>query len=123
MTGVTTLPAGFAGLEAFVDYWAADTMSGRDARRLDSTPAQRLAFYNAAKDLAAPALDYLDSKGFAEYGEADHRLLDLVLAMIHVGLAVEVEREEEEIHARGARMMPIVRERADARTIARASAR
>lgn len=118
MTVNTALPPGFSVLESFVAYWAAESLSMRDARRLDSTEDQRLAFYNAAKDVAPTALDYLDSKPFAAYDAADHRLLDLMLALIHVTLAVEVQRHEEHVHARGARQMPIVRERRDARTLA-----
>lgn len=111
MTTQTTLPQGFAALEPFVAYWAAPSLAERDTRRLDSTEAQRLAFYEAARDIAPAAFDYLNAKAFAAYDEADHRLLDLMLALIHVALAVEIERGEEHIHARGARLMPIVRER------------
>lgn len=118
MSTQTTLPAGFCALEPFVAWWAAPTLSERDTRRLDSTEEQRLEFYNAAKDLAADALAYLDSRLFAEYDEADHRLLDLMLGLIHATLAVEIEKGEEHIHARGARSMPIVRERASARAMA-----
>lgn len=102
MTVNTALPPGFSVLESFVAYWAAESLSMRDARRLDSTEDQRLAFYNAAKDVAPTALDYLDSKPFAAYDAADHRLLDLMLALIHVTLAVEVQRHEEHVHARRA---------------------
>jgi hypothetical protein len=117
MSAETTLPAGFAALEPFVAYWAAESLSERDTRRLDSSEAERLAFYDAAKDLAPSALDYLDSKTFGDYDDADHRLLDLMLGLIHATLAVEIERNEEHIHARGARRMPIVRERADPRSL------
>lgn len=122
MNKQTTLPVGFTALEPFVAYWAAPSLSERDTRRLDSTEEQRLEFYNAAKDLAPAALEHLDTKAFADYDEADHRLLDLMLGLVHTTLAVEIERGEEHIHARGARQMPIVRERADARTLARATA-
>lgn len=110
-----SLPQGFAALEPFVAYWAAPTMAGRDTRRLESSEDQRLAFYEAARDIAPAALDYLDARPFSEYSEADHRLLDLMLALIHATLAVEVERGEEHIHARGAWQMPIIRERASPR--------
>jgi hypothetical protein len=113
----TALPAGFDALEPFAAYWAAETLSERDTRRLDSTEAERVAFYTAARDLAPAALDYLDSKSFADYEEADHRLLDLMLSLIHATLAIEIERDEEHVHARGARLMPIVHERADPRAL------
>lgn len=118
MTAKTALPAGFSVLEPYVAYWAVGSLAMRDTCRLDSTEDQRRAFYGAAKEVAPVATAYLDSKPFAAYDEADHRLLDLMLALVHVTLAVEVERQEEHIHARGARQMPIVRERKDARTLA-----
>jgi len=93
-------------------------LSARDTRRLESTETQRMEFYNAAKDVAPAALEYLDSKPFSDYDEADHRLLDLMLGLVHATLAIEIERGEEHIHARGAWQMPIVRERLDARTLA-----
>lgn len=117
MSTQAALPPGFAALEPFVAWWAAPSLSERDTRRLDSTEAQRLAFYDAAKELAPAALEYLDSRPFTAYDEADHRLLDLVLGLIHATLAVEIEKGEEHIHARGARRMPIVRERADPRIL------
>jgi len=120
MTMQTSLPQGFAALEPFVAAWAAPSLSERDTRRLDSSEAQRLEFYEATKDIAPAAFDYLNAKPFAAYDDADHRLLDLVLALIHVALAVEIERGEEHIHARGARLMPIVRERRSPREMATA---
>ena len=111
------LPRDFAALEPFAAYWSVASLSGRDTRRLDSSEGQRAAFYNAARDIAPVAIEYLDSKPFAQYDDADHRLLDLMLALIHVALAVEVERDEEHIHARGARLMPIVRERTAPRAL------
>ena len=118
MTALASLPQAFAALEPFVAYWAAPTLAERDTRRLDSTEAQRLAFYDAAKGIAPAAFDYLNGKAFGDYDEADHRLLDLMLGLIHVALAVEIERGEEHIHARGARLMPIVRERRSPRAMA-----
>ena len=118
MSGASKLPAGFAALEPFAAYWAADSLSQRDTRRLDSTEEQRQSFYTVGKDLAPEAMDYLDGKGFADYDEADHRLMDLMLALVHVTIAVEVQREDEPIHARGGRRMPIVRERASPRHLA-----
>lgn len=105
------LPQGFATLEPFVDYWAAPSLSARDTRRLDSTAEQRLAFYAAGKALAPEAMAYLDSKPLSAFDAADHRLLELLLALTHVALAVEVQGDEEPIHAQGARRMPIGRER------------
>lgn len=115
MSRHSPLPDRFAGLEPFVAYWAADSLSDRDARRLDSSEEQRRAFYEAGKDLAPEALDYLQEKALADFDEADHNLMNLILSLVHVALAVEVQQKDEPIHARGARRLPIVRERANPR--------
>ena len=112
MSASATLPAQFASLEPHAEYWAAPSLSLRDTRRLESSEEQRLAFYQAVKDLAPAMLEHLEGKPFAAYDEADHRLMDLMLSLIHLSLAVEVEGKEEHLHARGAWKMPIVRERA-----------
>lgn len=114
----SALPAAFAALEPYAAYWAAPSLSERDTRRLESTEEQRLSFYAAAKDRAPAMLEYLDGKPFSAYNDADHRLMDLMLSLIHLSLAVEVEGGEEHLHARGAWKMPIVRERAGARKLA-----
>ncbi len=117
MSGAATLPAQFAALEPHAEYWAAPSLSLRDTRRLESSPQQRMAFYNAVKDIAPAMLEYLDGKPFNTYDEADHRLMDLVSSLIHLSLAVEVEGNEEHLHAEGAWKMPIVRERASSRVL------
>ena len=106
------LPARFSALEEFVAYWAADTLSARDTRRLDSSEAQCLAFYRAAAPSTTEAFAHLDAKPFAKFEAADWRLHWLMLSLVHVTLAVEVQRDGEPIHARGARRMPIVWEHA-----------
>ena len=81
--------------------------------RSASQPADRVAFFNAAKDLLAPGLDYLDKKPLAELDEQDQRLLQLLLSMAHVSLAVEIQGNDEPKHAEGARHMTITRAPAD----------
>ena len=109
MSAAGPLPDGFAALEPFAAFWAADTLSGRDTCRLESSEEQRLAFYGAAGELAGRAWDYLDGKPLADYRPEDRRLLHLMLSLVHVALAVEVQRDGEAEHARGARRMPITR--------------
>jgi hypothetical protein len=113
MTSASALPQGFEALEPFVDYWAAETLSGRDTRRLDSTEAQRRSFYDAAKPLVAAAMDHLDSKPPAEHDAKDQRLMNLMLGLVHVALAVEAQRDGEAEHALGGRQAPIIRGHAD----------
>jgi hypothetical protein len=118
MSAESSLPHGFEALEPFVGFWAAATVSDRDTRRLDSTESQRVAFYNHAKDLVAPAMDYLDSKPLAGHDAKDQRLMNLMLSLVHVALAVEAQRDGEAEHALGGRQVPITRGHADRRPAA-----
>lgn len=113
MSTGTLLPPAFAALEKFADFWAAETLSGRDQRRLDSSPAERADFYEAARDLIPGAMDYLDTKSLDQFDDRDERLMNMMLSLIHVALAIEVQRGEEHIHAAGARNMPITRGHSD----------
>jgi hypothetical protein len=113
MSGASTLPAGFESLEPFVLRWATTTLSGRDTRRLESSAEERLAFHAAAQGLLPSAMSYLDTKPLESFDASDRRLMNLMLALIHVALAVEVQAEGEVLHAAGARGLPIVRGHAD----------
>jgi hypothetical protein len=102
------LPAGFAALEPFVAQWALATMSARATSRDESTPQERAAFYAAAKDLIAPALELLDCKPLLEFDAADRRLRDLTLSFCHVALAIEIQDDAETQHAMNRGKMRIV---------------
>ena len=107
------LPTGFAPLQRFVAFWGAATMAERDNRRLASTPEQRQDFYDAAGKLAPAALDMLGNKAPCDLTAGERSLLNLMLSLIHVTLAVELQGHEEHVHAIGARMMPITKGHAD----------
>lgn len=109
MNGPNDLPIGFECLDPFVAYWAADTLGERDQRRLYSSSAQREAFYTSAKPIAAKAMDYLDTKSVQKLVPSDQNLMNLMLSLIHVTLAVELQKEDEHIHAEGAKLMPIIK--------------
>jgi hypothetical protein len=109
------LPDGFAALEPFVDMWAIEGAANRARRRLTSTTADRVAFFSAARDLVIPALDLLDRKPLHELDAREQRLMNLMLSVCHVSLAVEIQGEDEEAHANGARHMRIIRATADTR--------
>ncbi len=109
-----SLPAGFAELEPFAGRFAVAGTANRAQLRSDATPSERLSFYNAAKDLIAPALDLLDQKAFADFDEAEQRLMNLTLAFAHIALAVEVQGPDETRHAALRAHMKIVRSTADA---------
>jgi hypothetical protein len=109
-----TLPPGFETLEPFVERFAVSGTANRAARRSDSTEAERNAFFEAAKDLVAPALDYLDTKPLDRFDEREQRLMDLALTFAHVALAVEVQGPDEARHAELRQHMRITRSPADA---------
>lgn len=107
------LPAGFAALSPFVDYWAANTAAGRADRRQRSDEENRQAFYAAANPLLPAALDYLDSKALGALNDSEQRLMQLLLSYAHVAMAVELHREEEPKHARDRHHLRITRAPAD----------
>jgi hypothetical protein len=109
------LPADFEALEPFVDQWALDGAAQRMKRRLMSSEADRIAFFNAAKPLLVPALSYLDRKPLQELDEKEQRLMNLLLSLCHVSLAVEMQGDAEAEHAQGARHLTITRATADQR--------
>ena len=108
------LPAGFEALEPFADRFAIAGTAARAQLRSDASPEEREAFYKAAKDLIAPALDLLDQKKFSEFSDAEQRLMNLTLSFAHIALAVEVQGPDEEKHAKLRAHMKIVRSTADA---------
>lgn len=113
MSSEPKLPAEFAVLQPFVAFWGADTLSGRDDARLASSPTERQLFYKVAGELAPKVMDYLDSRALADFTPADAKLMNLMRSLIHVALAVELQGDEEPIHAIGAHRMPITRGHAD----------
>ena len=108
------LPPGFETLEPFVAQWAVHGTNARAELRGSSRPEQRQAFYDAAKDVVAGALDELDRKPLAELDTAEKRLLDLLLSFAHVALAVEIQGPDEGKHAELRSHMPITFSPADA---------
>lgn len=108
-----SLPSGFEALEPFVSAWAIEGAHNRLRARLAGQEADRVAFFNVAKELLAPGLDYLDKKPLAELTAQDRRLLSLLLSMAHVALAVEIQGDDEPKHAEGARYMTITRAPSD----------
>ncbi len=115
MSGVSQLPAGFEALELFVEGWSIEGAANRARRRLDSTEADRDAFFQAARDLAAPALELLDARPLDQFDDREKRLMNLMLSLAHVSLAVEVQRDHEASHAVWARRVGITRAPSDDR--------
>ncbi|MFA5939467.1 MAG: hypothetical protein WC809_08955 [Sinimarinibacterium sp.] len=114
MTVLTSLlPEGFDALEPYAESWAVASAAGRAQRRLLSTESERVAFYDAAKELVQRALTQLDQKPLMQLDEREHRLMNLMLGFAHVALAVEVQRDDEPRHAEVRKHMRIVRASAD----------
>lgn len=111
--GHSLLPPGFEALEPFVESWAVAGSANRAHRRLVSSGADRVEFFAAAKDMLAAALTYLDAKPLDQFDEKEERLMNLMLSLCHVALAVEMQRDAEEKHARDRRHMKITRASAD----------
>ena len=110
---MSLLPEGYASLEPFVDRFAVSGTANRAALRTDASEKERVAFFEAAKDLIAPALDQLDRKPLGELDERERRLLDLALSFAHIALAVEIQGPDEARHARMREYMRITRSPAD----------
>lgn len=110
----TTLPAGFEALAPFVPAWAVEDANSRLKARLNSSDAERAAFFQAAQPLLAEGLAYLDRKpGLDQLDAAETRLMRLFLSLAHVALAVETQGDDEPRHAAAARFITITRAPAD----------
>ncbi|MFN8027443.1 MAG: hypothetical protein U0W40_14135 [Acidimicrobiia bacterium] len=93
------LPPQFASLEPFVEQWAVAGSDARMHRRLASTPEQRDAFRDAMLGALDDVLAHLDTLPLDDFGPEDECLMELVLALPHVALAVEQQRDLEPQHA------------------------
>jgi hypothetical protein len=113
MNGTGPLPTGFELLEPFVESWAVAGSANRAHRRLASSESERIAFYDAAKDLLAPGLAHLDRKAVGQFDEKEKRLMNLLLSFCHVSLAVEVQGDDEAKHGRGRQHLKITKASAD----------
>jgi hypothetical protein len=114
MTRGPELPPGFESLEPFAAAWAVSGSANRARRRGECTAEERTAFYNAAKDLAAPALAYLDRKPLDRFSAAEQRLMDMMLSLAHITLAIEVHGVDEPKHTEDRAYMRILHSPADA---------
>jgi hypothetical protein len=115
MSGAASLlPPGFEQLAPFVDSWSLAGAALRAQRRLESSEAERVAFYHAAKDALPAALAHLDQKPLAQFDARETRLMNLVLSFAHIALAVEVQGDDEAKHAQLRKHLRITRAIADA---------
>lgn len=113
MTLLPSLPGDFSELEPFVDQWAAGRTARRAALRTQSTPQEREAFFVAAAPRPDAALAYLDARSLNALDASEQRLMDLMLALAHVALAVEIQGPDETKSAPWRDRMRIDRSTAD----------
>jgi hypothetical protein len=113
MSSAASLPPGFEQLAPFVDSWSLAGTAHRAQRRLESSEAERAAFYDAAKDALPAALAHLDQKPLAQFDAQETRLMNLMLSFAHVALAVEVQADDEVKHAQAREHLRITRSSAD----------
>jgi hypothetical protein len=113
MSKANSLPADFFVLEPFVVGWALPTTAERAARRTASTLKEREAFFAAAGPLLDRALNHLDRIVLGSFSAPEQRLMDLMLALAHVALAVEIQGADETKSAPWRDRMQIVRSTAD----------
>ena len=104
----TSLPDGFAALEPYVATWTRERAAERVALRIESSAADREAFYSAAVGLLPAALTYLDARSLNELTLEEQRLMQLMLSLAHISLAVEVQGKDEPVHALNARHVRIL---------------
>ena len=107
------LPPGFEALQPFAAAWAVEGANNRLQRRITSSEAERVAFFEAGKDLLPSALEYLDKKPLSAFDANEKRLMNLLLTFAQIALAVENQGDDEPRHARGARYITITRAPAD----------
>jgi hypothetical protein len=93
------LPPGFAALEPFASGWAGESAAMRACIRDQAGVEELNAFYEAVQPLVGTALASLDTRPLAEQDEREMRLMRLLLTFAHVAMAVEVQREDEQVHA------------------------
>jgi hypothetical protein len=115
MNSANLLPPGFAALEPFANSWALAGAASRSDRRLNSSETERVAFFNAAKDLVPAGLDYLDGKPIDRFDDQEQRLMNLLLTFCHVALAVEIQADDEPKHAAVRQYITITKASADMR--------
>lgn len=106
---MTMLPEGFSSLEPFLPQWGRPDTAARAAARGEASAAEREAFFAAAVAQFEPAMSLLDAAPLVDHSPREQRLLNLMLALSHVSLAIEVQREDEGKHTPQREAMRITR--------------
>ena len=94
----SNLPDGFEDLEPFVAQWCLDGTQERHRRRESASMDDIRRFYDAMLERAPAAIAFLDGKPFDGLAEDERRLMNLLLALGHVAVAVEVHGQPRAPH-------------------------
>jgi len=92
------LPAGFEDLEPFLDQWCLKATQERHARRESASLQDIRRFYEAMLAKAPAAIAFLDGKAFDALTSDEQRLMQLLLALGHVAVAIEVHGQPRAPH-------------------------
>jgi hypothetical protein len=92
------LPAGFEELEPFLDQWCLKGTQERHAHRESASMEDIRRFYDAMLAKAPAAIAFLDGKPFDGLTDDEQRLMNLLLALGHVAVAVEVHGQPRAPH-------------------------
>lgn len=96
-----------------MESWAIAGAAPRDERRTASSEAERVAFFDAAREVLPAALAHLDRKPIAQFDDREKRLMNLLLSLCHVALAVEMQGDAEAGHASLRRHLKIIKASSD----------
>lgn len=102
------LPARFSDLEPFLAQWAVTGKSARHRRRLESTPEERQAFYDAVLPRIQDMVRFIDEEPMQQLSDARRRLLQLALSLIEVSMTIEIyNADSEREHAKTASLIEV----------------
>lgn len=93
MSADRSLPPGFEALEPYVAYWAAASAQERRERREAASMEEIETFYAAMLARAPEAIRVLEGRDMRDLEGAPLRLMQLLLALAHVSMAVELHRQ------------------------------
>jgi hypothetical protein len=103
------LPEAFSGLERFAAAgWCLATERDRYTKRLASTMADLLEFYDAAFARFREMVEHLDQFPLDHLPEQERNLLHLVYSLVQVSLAVDMWGQPEVIDSGNARFFRTV---------------
>ena len=93
------LPVEFADLEPFAVTWCLETEAARWERRMSSSMAELVAFYDAAFPRLEAAIEHCDGFPLNDLpGDVEH-LLELIHSLVLVAMAVEIFGQPKTVDA------------------------